>query len=362
LRLLGSRLDRAIRHGQDEQSVGIPIGPDTSLVVAEIVLTAIDLALGKAFRTNGFRFVDDYEFGFSSRAEAEDALAILQGSLAEFELQLNPLKTRIVDLPTFLEKPWASELRALEIRSTPRSQHFDLIRFFDRAFELATDSPSEAVLNYAVSRLGSLTVDATNWPLLQGLLLQAISTEPGVLRFALRQFKRYMDAGTSVDRESLGVALHGVIRDHAPRGHGSEVAWALWGLILCGLNLDDDALAAASRINDATVALLALDLRNKGRASKGVSVTQWEEAMTEDDLVGRLWLLSYEAGMKGWLPPARGSDHIKGEPSFAHLRSVGISFYDEEAWRTTEEPTPGHYLSKGQESKGEATPSGYLTS
>jgi hypothetical protein len=43
--LLGDRLDRLMRKGQDNQAVGIPIGPDTSLVVAEILLSVIDQGL-----------------------------------------------------------------------------------------------------------------------------------------------------------------------------------------------------------------------------------------------------------------------------------------------------------------------------
>lgn len=38
-------LDTQLRVGQDGQSVGIPIGPDSSLVAAEIVLSAIDQAV-----------------------------------------------------------------------------------------------------------------------------------------------------------------------------------------------------------------------------------------------------------------------------------------------------------------------------
>ncbi len=36
--ILGNRIDKAVRDCQDTQTVGIPIGPDTSLIIAEIIL------------------------------------------------------------------------------------------------------------------------------------------------------------------------------------------------------------------------------------------------------------------------------------------------------------------------------------
>jgi len=40
--LLGNQIDKLVREGQDRQTVGIPVGPDTSLILAEIVLAQVD--------------------------------------------------------------------------------------------------------------------------------------------------------------------------------------------------------------------------------------------------------------------------------------------------------------------------------
>ena len=42
LTLLGNRLDFWIRAGQDQQTIGIPIGPDTSLLIAELIMQRCD--------------------------------------------------------------------------------------------------------------------------------------------------------------------------------------------------------------------------------------------------------------------------------------------------------------------------------
>jgi hypothetical protein len=49
-------LDLAIRNGQDKQTIGIPIGPDTSLVIVEIILSSVDLKLTGQITKRGFRY------------------------------------------------------------------------------------------------------------------------------------------------------------------------------------------------------------------------------------------------------------------------------------------------------------------
>ncbi len=60
----GNFLDRWVQKCQDGQTRGLPIGPDASLVIAEIVLSACDVELQtqRASFLAGFRHYDDYDF------------------------------------------------------------------------------------------------------------------------------------------------------------------------------------------------------------------------------------------------------------------------------------------------------------
>ena len=122
-------IDRALRAQQEGQTIGIPIGPDSSLVVAEAILTSVDAKLTH-LKPSGFRYVDDYEIGFGSLAEAEEMLTELQGLLAEYELHLNPRKTSIIEGPIPLDEDWVIELGRFAFRdSTPVRQLNDAISF-----------------------------------------------------------------------------------------------------------------------------------------------------------------------------------------------------------------------------------------
>ena len=272
--------------------------------------------------------MDDYEFGCSTYADAEYILAVLQEVMNDYELQLNPNKTSIIELPEAIESNWASELRIFNIRGDVNSQKYDLIRYFNRSFELSKLFPRQPVLKYAVSRLIAETIKKENWELFQHLLYQSATSEPGTLSFVIDQIKFYVDAGYSLDSGTLSSALSSIILNNAPLGHGSEVAWALWGAILLGVPIDSSAVAVIAKVEDSIVALLSLDANSQGLFKTGFSSPLWEGLMTPDELKDEQWLLAYEANRQGWLTGVGGKDNVANVPAFKFLKDEGVYFYD----------------------------------
>jgi hypothetical protein len=151
--LLGDELDRALRGSNDGQTIGIPIGPDASLIIAESVLANVEIELIKRVpKISGYRWIDDFELCCKSLGEAEHCLSALQEILSEFELTLNPKKTRIIELPEPQEKPAIAELRRWEFSSSPRAQLTDLVAYFDRAFVGLAQDPGHSIGSYAIGR------------------------------------------------------------------------------------------------------------------------------------------------------------------------------------------------------------------
>lgn len=94
--LYGNRLDLWVRETQDKQTGGIPVGPDSSFLLAEVVASAIDHELStKLDGLKGTRYIDDYHLYFLSRADAERGLAELHRIAGMFELDINSFKTQI---------------------------------------------------------------------------------------------------------------------------------------------------------------------------------------------------------------------------------------------------------------------------
>lgn len=329
LKLLGNKIDYWIRGGQDQQTVGIPIGPDTSLVLAELIMQGCDAALISELPVlRGYRFIDDYELSFHTRTEAEDAFDILEGCLSDYELALNPRKTEIRQLHQPLEAPWVTDLKLLRFRTSRTGQAADLSNFFNRAYALQAEHPGEAVLNYAVASMRSVNIEPANWHLFQKLLLLCVIPEPASLPYVLEEVIVRKNAGAPAILGQFEEIANELIQAHSRLRHSSEVANAAWACLALGLKLDQKTVDAISRCDDPVVALLALDCERNGLVAKPLDRALWASHMHADALYSEHWLLSYEANAQGWLPSIRGTDHVAADPNFGFLKANGVRFYD----------------------------------
>ncbi len=327
----GNQLDVWMRETQDRQTGGIPIGPDTSLLIAEVIASRIDTQLAKLLGQDlkGVRYLDDYHLYFSTRADAERALAALHTVAQSFELQLNGPKTEIVQVPEAIEPPWKTELRLISIQGDERATAIKA--FFDRTSELASEFPSDSVFTYAVrkvtryaSRLG-----VNEWEVCRSLLLRSCLGEATMLPALLELYEQNPDTW---NRDDLRELLTELCVYHAPLQQGFEVAWSLWVARALGIDLPERVRAAVRKVDDDIVALVALDMETEGLLPR-LDSALWASRMKADHLYSEHWLLAYEAYVRGWLPSVDGQDYVTADPFFSILNDGEVRFYSaEEPW------------------------------
>lgn len=95
---LGDRMDAFMRFQKNNETNGIVVGPFTSRIFSEIILSALDRLLREKdfiFR----RYIDDYKFYFRSKSEASESVMIIERILSEYNLNLNISKTEITPFP-----------------------------------------------------------------------------------------------------------------------------------------------------------------------------------------------------------------------------------------------------------------------
>ena len=112
-------LDTLVRNCQERQSVGLPIGPDVSYILAEIIGNRIDHEIQKELKDlkyEGTRYYDDYYFYIDSYSDAEKILKVVQKILNEFQLETNESKVKIKELPFAFEARWTLALSAFHFR------------------------------------------------------------------------------------------------------------------------------------------------------------------------------------------------------------------------------------------------------
>lgn len=333
---LGPLLDIHTRAAQDGQSIGLPIGPDTSLVLGELLLAQVDAELTDILpkTTHGFRYYDDYELFATSRSNAEQAITALVTVLGEWQLVLNAYKVDIVELPVPIEDEWISVLKRIRVRRHSSQEHSDLSVLFDEAFRLRRTFSRDPVLSYAIGRFISRhneerqQIGASNWTHFERLLLQASVAEPGVVQKAGHLIRWADDRGRTIDRVAIGSALNMLAADNARKGNSSEVAWCIWLATQLDVPIRAGVARAVAASTDDIVVVTALHAYEQG-AIKRLDTKLWEPLMTRDALLGEHWLLAYEAYVHGWLPSADGSDFIATDPAFEFLRRRNVRFYDD---------------------------------
>ena len=330
----GNLLDLALRQGQDGQTIGLPIGPDTSHIIAEAIATAVDLELKKRHKTlpAGFRYVDDYFFFFATAKEAEVALAALVRALKEYELQINFEKTVTCSVIEITDDYWTHQLRSFEIALKGRRQISDINHFFELAKELARRNSDENVMTYALKRAGSVVIRKECWDTFEAHVCHVALAYPNTLQTVARLLTTYRGVGYRLGTERLERLVNAVIEDHAPLGHHSEVAWCLWMCKDLNLRIAEFNIDLLAEMHSSVCALLLLDLFQMGKLSKAPKTSNWKQVEAQEALHGDRWLLSYEAGVRGWA--GFTDSHIKADPHFDLLREKNVRFYDPNATLT----------------------------
>ena len=145
------KLDRYVRDCRRGETNGVSIGPGTSSLVAELILSRVDRSLQRKFEFD--RYIDDYTAFCRTRQDAEDFLRRLEFELSRFNLYLNYNKTSITELPHPEVPEWVDGLRVEQLPASPTL--YEVKTFLSRAVSLSTQFPDGSVLRYAVNALSS---------------------------------------------------------------------------------------------------------------------------------------------------------------------------------------------------------------
>lgn len=164
---LGKKLDKLTSYLKKKETNGILVGPGALNIVAELILSYVDIQTCNAYETrfqeilgvppngglNIQRAVDDYTFYCDNFDEAEFIVDTLNEKLRLSGLELNHKKTKILPVPTGKSESWMHDIfvacRIIENVD-------DLSRACDKLLQIAEAFPNASVLNYGFRILAGL--------------------------------------------------------------------------------------------------------------------------------------------------------------------------------------------------------------
>jgi hypothetical protein len=324
--LLGNKLDKSIRKAQSGQTIGIPIGPDSSLVISEIIGCYFDHILTSKFGDlKGGRFYDDYYLYFKNYSDAEDVLKYLQSIFGEHLVEINEEKTIIQQLPYEFEKEWAVNLSNYKIRTSPKGQLTDLINYVSLCFKYASQFPRDSVIKYGVKRFESIEINDDNWKVFESLLLKMLICETSIFPEALKIFLNY---NSLVDKTKLKAFLEQIIVNHINKSHNFEVAWALWFAKSFLIMLDTETLNLIIDSSDYPSKLVFMDLYTAGLVNRTTCIIDnLKNDLIKESLSDERWLFAYESVKKKWLLP-KDANMISANEYYKLLDKKDVVFYD----------------------------------
>jgi hypothetical protein len=225
-----NQLDKRIRYLQRNETIGVPIGPDTSSIINEIILSQIDKKLEKF---NFFRFIDDYKCYCKSIQEVDEFLTILSRELEYYNLRLNDKKTQIENLPRPFDEDWIRELKLFFNNNLKEeklsNKHINIVaQFFDLTITLNNKFPNDSAIRYAVKLLCNKSFIEND---LYAFVILRLSRICFQFPYFIDLFDDIFETNpiTSKLKESITIEINSLIYEHS-KYNRSDVA--LWGLYL----------------------------------------------------------------------------------------------------------------------------------
>lgn len=246
-RVFFNRYDFIAQRGQDGQTVGLPVGPDFSRFVAEVVSTSIDriyLNNSTNLDVSAIRYVDDIWIGAHTLSDAEMALSNYREAIREFELDINESKTRIFDGNFHFAEQWPSdiELRLRDILERGGSRKEQWYRaFFEWVFSEAISQNDDGIIRYAIRMLDRESLFIGDWlalnPFLKRCFIKFSHSIDYILQVVLWRNALFGD----IDAEWVRI-LSRTLYAHASLGNDSEVCWIIYAMINLGYRIDDQLI------------------------------------------------------------------------------------------------------------------------
>lgn len=320
--LPGNLLDKATQATRDGQTNGLVIGPHTSNVISEIILTKIDHEMIQKGYRQFTRHIDDYTFYAKTYKQAEDFIRDIGMQLREYELVLNERKTAILPLPLPDNENWVRELNSFQWPANNECIRFGTVNsLLDLALNLSHGAENFAVLNYAFKMVPPRLNNRARRLFIQ----QAVN-----LALLYPYLAPILDNHV-FDKHSYH-GIKGVIREFVDelleigvqKIHSDAIAHALYYSLKHHIQFSrlDKHLEEIIKIDDCISHVLLLlyaqqngitDIEDKIRArADGLSGM---EAREKD----RYWLLIYQVWCENKL-------QSEGQPFLAKLKKAGFSF------------------------------------
>ncbi len=335
----GNLIDLLCRNAQDGQTIGLPVGPDSSRLIAEVIASAIDVELCRhigASARDASRYVDDYTVSDQSNVSGESLIAALRQAVAIFELELNNEKSAVFSTSTRTDSGWKYEVKSYVPRGT--IDDAQILHFLYQVGRTCEAHPGINIEKFALQNARAAFVHAEGWKRIQSHLIAAYRRNASLISFLVEITILRQARQGDIDRNSLAEFLSHRLPYLAENNRSGEIIWLLFLAVRVGIQQQPSSLAPLLEMDNSMIALLVAESANRGLVQGNVDFARWNQALTSDGLRTGMWLFAYESVVLG-INPNNSTTFIEQDEYFSLLFKRGVSFLSVEAGLTSIEST-----------------------
>jgi hypothetical protein len=290
-----NNLDFYIRNTKNQETNGLLIGPHTSNILSELILTVIDKCLyDKGFRY--VRYIDDYICYTETYEKAEQFLLDLSSALKEFELTVNTKKTKIIPLPQPLNVDWKNRLATIVIEKEgedekPFFRKKQLEAFIDMVIELTTENNNAAILNYAIKMVVNTQLGVAAKRYYINIIHYLLLNYP----YLVHIMDDYVFTPFEIDKEKIREIADNLFEVGITKRTYEACNYAVYWALKHDFELrNSDATTKSLNSNDCIFMLLSYLYAKKSKDNAALEQHNAKAKELKDTDIDRYWLYVYE--------------------------------------------------------------------
>ena len=315
-----NRLDRLCQEMKDGETHGLLIGPHTSNLLSEIILTAVDRKLQYKGNYKYYRNIDDYDCYVNSYEEAQMFLSDLEETLKEFDLSLNHKKTKILVLPVADTDNWIHRLNSvLLVASFGKTSYKEVTAYLDIALKLMEENDNAAVLKYAIKTLsGQKLTESAKKTAGKRIMHLAI-----LYPYLLQLMEEYVFSAFDVDNNEIKVFADAMCKEAVKVNNYESICYAIYFALKYDFVLDKLDIQWVINRSDCVLLIMTwlyyLKLNHGKKKASDLKGLKAEAMRLRDSDMDRYWLFCYEV---------LSADQLQGE--WKGIKEAGVSFVHQE--------------------------------
>lgn len=328
--------DKVLQSCHSRETFGIPVGPDTSRIVAEMLLAGIEKDASFSSHVRGeaaCRILDDFIIGFDSEEQARKALADLRSALWKFNLQLNEEKTSVLPSREMYRKKWEREQDESPFSAVGLTQAQEIGHILDTALELCAESKSDLPAIRACVKLAKLPNIGLEFPVTLDALFRLAREFPRCTSHVVGILINNQSLCQGLARERTVRWVRSTLKRHLPHGHDFEVGWCFVACAVLGIKIrKEDISHSVSMPSFAVLALLGL-LREKKLLEFPLTFWPWRAQLKSLGIFSEAWLPYYESVRRKWTKDKAMIAVVNADPTLSEMLKEKVTFLEDDAFQ-----------------------------